>query len=145
MNTVKFGRRTPAAGGFRRRGSVPPPSVLSAQIERLYIACVSFALGVAGTAIGFTLGVVPYFRAQLDFSQYDWFFVTCVGIGTLVGAIIGAAFGPRWYRATEANPIVQRRLLSYLKRRQDTRVTAQRTIGTISLQSLLGKRTPEAS
>lgn len=107
----------------------------------MYVACISFALGVVGTAIGFTLGVMPYFREQLDFSQYDWFFVACVTLGAVFGFIIGVANGARWFRATEASPLIQRRMLAYLHRRgYDGRGVPQRTMNTISLSGLLGSR-----
>jgi len=114
--------------------------VLSARVEKLYVACVAFSLGVAGTAIGFVFGVVPYFRT-LNFSHYDWFFATCVGAGALVGFAVGVANGARWYRATEASPLTEKRMLAYLHRRGlDGRGVPQRTMNDATLRSLLGSR-----
>jgi len=113
---------------------------MSAKVEKLYVAAVSFALGVAGTALGFFLGVVPYFRVN-DVNKYDWFFATCVGIGALAGFIIGVVNGARWYNATEASPLIQKRMLSYLHRRcVDARGVPQRTFTGSTLRSLLGSR-----
>ena len=113
---------------------VPP------RVERLYVACVAFSLGAAGTALGFALGVVPYFRVT-DLSQYNWFFATCVGIGALAGFVIGVANGARWYRANEASPLVQRRMLAYMQRRGlEGRVVPQRTLNGTTLRALLGSR-----
>jgi hypothetical protein len=119
---------------------MPSTSVLSARVERLYITCVSFALGVAGTAVGFMFGVMPYFRSA-DLSQYDWFFSTCIAIGAFAGFLVGFANGARWYRATEASPLIQRRMLAYIHRRNhDGRGVPQRTLNGSSLRSLLGTR-----
>jgi hypothetical protein len=90
---------------------------LRARIERLYIASVAFTLGAAGTAVGFVFGIVPYFRPSIDMSQYDWFFVSCVAFGSLVGLCCGLAIAPRWYRDSEGSPHGQRRMLAYLPRR----------------------------
>jgi len=115
---------------------------MSARVEKLYIACVAFALGAAGTAIGFVFGVVPYFRFN-DFTRYDGFFATCVGIGALAGFVVGMANGARWYRRSEASPLIQRRMLAYLHRRGlDGRGVPQRSVNTVSLRSLLGARRP---
>jgi hypothetical protein len=107
----------------------------------MYIACVSFALGVVGTAVGFAFGVVPYFRATLDLTQYDWFFLTSIAICALIGFVIGVLNGGRWYRKTEASPLIQRRMLAYLERRgSDARGVTVRSVNTISLRSLLGTK-----
>lgn len=106
------------------------------------MAAVAFSLGVAGTAIGFAFGVVPYFRSS-DFSQYDWFFASCVGVGAFAGFVVGVANGARWYRATEASPLIQRRMLAYLHRRGlDGRGVPQRSVNDATLRSLLGARRP---
>jgi hypothetical protein len=109
----------------------------------MYIAYVSFALGAAGTAAGFTLGVVPYFRGQLDVSRYDEFFLGSVAIGTIAGFIVGAFNGSKWFRASEVSPLIQRRMLAYMQRRNsDARGVPQRTINAASLRKLIGSRAP---
>ena len=124
---------------------LPPPSVLARRVEGIYIACVSFALGAVGTAIGFTFGVVPYFRSAA-FGRYDWFFASCVGAGAVAGFIVGVANGARWFRASEASPLTQKRMLAYLRRRGlDVRGVPQRTLNSTTMRSLLGsRRTPRA-
>ena len=123
-----------------RSKRVPPTAVLAARVERLYVACVSLVLCVAGTAIGFTFGVVPYFRAA-DLAQYDWFFTSCIAVGACVGFLVGFANGARWYRASEASPLVQRRMIAYMQRRGlDARGVPQRTVNNHSLRALLGTR-----
>jgi hypothetical protein len=112
---------------------------LSARLERLYVATVAVALACAGGAIGFFVGVVPYFRLTIDVSRYDGFFLACVVIGAVAGAIVGLAFGARWYRTTEASPLVQRRMLAYVRRKNlDGRFGAQRTMANVSLRNLIG-------
>ena len=116
-------------GSVRRRlpSRVPIP-VLTARVERLYVACVSFALGAAGTAIGFTFGVVPYFRA-VDASRYNVFFAACIAAGAFAGFVVGLVNGARWFRADGATPVGQRRMMSYLRRRDfDERGLPQRTV-----------------
>jgi hypothetical protein len=109
-------------------------------VEKLYVACVAFILGVAGTGVGFAFGVVPYFRSS-DFSQYDWFFASCVGVGAFAGFLFGVANGARWYRSTEESPLIQRRMLAYLHRRGlDGRGVPQRSVNGATLRSLLGSR-----
>ena len=113
--------------------------MLSARVERLYVAAVSFALGVAGTAVGFLLGVIPYFHT-FNVTRYDGFFIACCLGGAVLGFFVGAANGARWYRSAEASPLVQRRMLTYLHRRGlDGRGVPQRTLNTASLRSLLGQ------
>lgn len=107
----------------------------------MYVAAVSFALGVAGTAIGFSVGVLPYFRATLDMSQYDWFFASSLAICTATGFIVGVLNGAKWYRSTEASPLIQRRMLAYMERRAATEAaTGVRTVNVVTLRSLLGKK-----
>lgn len=86
---------------------------------------------------------MPYYRAA-DVSQYDWFFASCVALGAIFGFLIGVANGARWYRASEASPLIQRRMLAYLKRHEgDARGVPQRTLNGASLRALLGpRRTP---
>ena len=117
--------------------------MLLARIEHLYIACVAFTFGAAGTAAGFALGVVPYYRAQFDLPQYDGFFAASVALGTLVGFVVGALNGPKWFRAAEVSPLIQRRMLAYLQRRNaESRGVPQRTINTSSLRRLVGSPPP---
>jgi len=67
--------------------------------------------------------------------------VGCVTIGALVGAVIGAMQGPKWYRAAEASPLIQRRMLAYMRRRgTGSGVIPHRTMNAISLRRLLGSR-----
>lgn len=100
----------------------------------------AFLLGVAGTVIGFAFGVVPYFRSA-NFTQYDWFFATCVGVGAFAGFLVGVANGARWYRKAEESPLSQRRMLAYLHRRGlDARGVPQRSVNDATLRSLLGSR-----
>jgi len=107
----------------------------------MYVAAVAFSLGVAGTAIGFAVGVIPYFRAALNPSQYDWFFLTSLGVCTVVGFIVGVANGARWYHATEASPLIQRRMLSYMQRKSaEENTTGVRTLNAVSLRSLMGTK-----
>lgn len=133
--------RTPRPASYRPgQTRLPPPSVLSARVEKLYVAFVAFFLGVAGTGVGFAFGVVPYFRAA-DFSQYDWFFGSCVGVGAFAGFLVGVANAARWYRAAEESPLIQRRMLAYLHRRGlDGRGVPQRNVNATNLRSLLGSR-----
>jgi hypothetical protein len=122
------------------------PRELSARIERLYVSFVCAFLCFAGGAIGFTLGVVPYFRITLDVSQYNGFFVACVGVGAMAGIAVGIVFGPKWYRATEASPLVQRRMLAYMRRKNlDGRYAGQRTMSAASLRQLIGNSAKNAS
>jgi hypothetical protein len=124
--------------GRRRRLTA---SELSARVERMYVACVAVALSAAGAAIGFTFGVVPYFREALDFSKYDGFFGWSVLIGALVGLTVGMANARKWYRAAEASPLLQRRMLAYLQRRgSNERGVSVRSMNVISLRSLMGAR-----
>jgi len=111
-----------------------PPEVLTARLERFYVACVAFAVGVAGTAVGFTFGVVPYYGAT-DASAHDRFFATCVIVGTLIGFLIGVANGLRLSRASRSSATTQKRLLSYIRRRSAGSVP-QRTIHRISVRPL---------
>jgi len=105
----------------------------------MYIACVAFALGVAGTAIGFTVGVLPYFRMTFDLTQYDWFFLASIAVCTGAGFIVGVLNGAKWYRASEASPLIQRRMLAYMHRRSsDDRHIPVRSMNAASLRSLLG-------
>jgi hypothetical protein len=132
--------RTPGPQYRPRSRRVPPTAELAARVERLYVACVSLLLCFVGTAIGFSFGVVPYFRSA-DVSQHDWFFTGSIVVGACVGFVVGFANGARWYRATEATPLVQRRMLSYLQRRGlDARGLPQRTMNNHSLRALLGTR-----
>jgi hypothetical protein len=132
--------RTPRPAHRPGHSRLPAPAVLSARVEKLYVAFVAFFLGVAGTGVGFAFGVVPYFRSS-DFSQYDWFFASCVGVGAFAGFVVGVANGARWYRATEESPLIQRRMLAYLHRRGlDGRGVPQRTVTGATLRSLLGSR-----
>jgi hypothetical protein len=125
----------------RPQSSVAPQSALAARLERIYIACVSFVLGVAGTIVGLVLGVAPYYRS--GHSTADWIFVTCVAAGTLIGLIVGIANGPKWYRASESSPLAQKRMLSYLRSKDlDSRYASQRTLNRVSLQALIGTRKP---
>jgi len=74
---------------------------------------------------------------------YDWIFATCVAAGTLIGLIVGIANGPKWYRASESSPLAQKRMLSYLRRKDlDSRYASQRTLNRVSLQALIGTRKP---
>ncbi len=112
---------------------------MSARVERFYIATVSFALGMAGCAVGFTFGVIPYFRVS-NFARYDGFFATCCIVGGLLGFFVGVANGARWYRSAEASPLAQRRMLTYLHRRGlDGRGVPQRTLNNAALRNLLGQ------
>lgn len=130
----------PAQPSYGRRRAVPS-SVLHARVERLYTACVAIALAAAGSAIGFTFGVVPYFRETIDFSKYDGFFGWSVAIGAMVGLALGVLNAQKWYRASEAPPLLQRRMLAYLQRqRSDERGVPVRSVNVISLRSLMGSR-----
>lgn len=90
------------------------------------MACVAFVVGAAGMAVGFTFGVVPYYGAT-DASAHDRFFAVCVGLGTLLGIVVGFVNGARLAKASQTSPLVQKRLLAYLRRRGETR-TSERTI-----------------
>lgn len=110
------------------------PEVLSARLERFYVACVAFVVGAAGTAVGFTFGIVPYYGAT-DASTHDRFFAVCVLVGTLIGFLIGLANGVKLSRASRPSATTQKRLLSYIRRRGDNRMP-QRTIHRINVQPL---------
>ncbi|HEY7995088.1 MAG TPA: hypothetical protein VID24_12825 [Candidatus Eremiobacteraceae bacterium] len=107
---------------------------MTARLERFYVACVAFVIGAAGTAVGFTFGVVPYYGAT-DASTHDRFFAMCVGVGTLIGFLIGLANGVKLSRASRASATTQNRLLSYIRRRSDSRIP-QRTLHRINVQPL---------
>jgi hypothetical protein len=126
---------------YGRRQIRLSPSILSGRVERMYVACVAFALGAAGSAIGFTFGVVPYYRDTIDFATNDWFFVVSVLIGALIGLVVGLANGQRWYRSAETSPLLQRRMLAYIKRRGvDGRGVPQRSLDSVTLRNLIGTR-----
>lgn len=110
------------------------PEVLAARLERFYIACVAFIVGAAGTAVGFTFGIVPYYGAT-DASVHDKFFAVCVIVGALIGFVIGLANGVKLSRASKPSSTTQKRLLSYLRRRGAGNVP-QRTIHRITVQPL---------
>jgi hypothetical protein len=58
-----------------------------------------------------------------------------------IGFVVGVANGARWYRASEASPLIQRRMLAYMERHAaDERPTGVRTLNAISLKSLLGTK-----
>ena len=118
----------------RSRSAHVRPEVLSARLERFYVACVAFVVGAAGTAVGFTFGVVPYYGAT-DASTHDRFFAMCVVVGTLSGFIIGLANGVKLSRASRPSATTQKRLLSYMRRRSDGR-TPQRTIHRINVRPI---------
>ena len=107
------------------------PAVLTARLERFYVACVAFIIGAMGTAVGFTLGIVPYYGAT-DASTHDKFFSICVVVGALIGFLIGLANGVRLSRASQPSQTIQKRMLSYIRRR-DSR-TPQRTIHRINVR-----------
>lgn len=111
-----------------------PPEVLAVQLERFYIACVAFIVGAAGTAVGFTFGIVPYYGAT-DASVHDKFFAVCVVVGALIGFAIGLANGVRLSRASNPSSTTQKRLLSYIRRRGAGNVP-QRTIHRITVRPL---------
>lgn len=119
---------------------------IAARVKRLYVAFVSFALGVAGTAIGFTVGVVPYFHSMRDLTRSDGFFLTSILICTAVGLIVGLINGAKWYRALDESPLAQKRMLAYMHRRNMAeRDTGVRSLNTASLRQLLGNgRRPKA-
>ena len=131
---------------FRSSGAPRPipqrrltPAELSARLEKFYIAVVAFALGVGGTAVGFMFGVIPYWHTR-SVGRYDGFFLTCCLVGAFAGFVVGVVNGARWYRAAEASPLVQRRMLTYLHRRGvDARGVPSRTLNAASLRSLLGQ------
>jgi hypothetical protein len=139
LATAPFKLRS-AAQRTQRPWHYRTSSTISARVERMYIAFVAFALGAAGTAIGFAVGVVPYFKATFDLTQYDWFFLSSISVCAVLGFIVGIANGARWYRATEASPLIQRRMLAYMHRHatDERGTTAVRTLNAISLRSLLG-------
>lgn len=110
------------------------PEVLTERLERFYVACVAFVVGAAGTAVGFTFGIVPYYGAT-DASAHDRFFAICVGLGTLLGFLIGLANGVKLSRASRPSPTTQKRLLSYIRRRADG-LMPQRTIRSFSVRPL---------
>ena len=118
----------------RPRAAFVQPEILTARLERFYVACVAFVVGAAGTAVGFTFGVVPYYGAT-DASTHDSFFAICVGAGTLLGFLIGLANGVKLSRASRPSPTTQKRLLSYIRRRVEGRIP-QRTIQRISVRPL---------
>lgn len=118
----------------RPRPAHVAPEVLSARLERFYVACVALVVGAAGTAVGFTFGVVPYYGAT-DASTHDRFFALCVGVGTLLGFLIGIANGIMLSRASRPSLTTQRRLLSYIRRRADGRMP-QRTLHRINVRPL---------
>ncbi|HYK52735.1 MAG TPA: hypothetical protein VEV38_04325 [Candidatus Eremiobacteraceae bacterium] len=107
---------------------------MAKRLERFYIACVAFIVGAAGTAVGFTFGIVPYYGAT-DASVHDKFFAVCVAVGTLIGFAIGLANGVKLSRASQPSSTTQRRLLSYIRRRGNGNMP-QRTIHRISVQPL---------
>jgi hypothetical protein len=112
---------------------------VAARVKHLYVAFVSFALGVAGTAIGFTVGVVPYFRSMVDLTRYDGFFLASILVCTSAGFIIGLANGAKWYRALDASPLSQKRMLAYMHRRNAAdRDAGVRSLNAAGLRQLLG-------
>jgi len=127
-------RPVPRPRPHRQRSANVRPEVLAARLERFYVACVAFVIGAAGTAVGFTFGVVPYYGAT-DASTHDRFFAMCVGVGTLIGFLIGLANGVKLSRASRPSATTQKRLLSYIRRRGDSRIP-QRTIHRINVRPL---------
>jgi hypothetical protein len=118
----------------RPRSAHVPLEVLTARLERFYIACVAFIVGAAGTAVGFTFGIVPYYGAT-DASIHDRFFAICVAVGALIGFLIGLANGVRLSRASQPSSTTQKRMLSYIRRRGAGDVP-QRTLHRISVRPL---------
>ena len=125
-------KRIPTPRPHRPRAVHVPPPILTQRLERFYIACVAFVVGAAGMAIGFTFGIVPYYGAT-DASAHDKFFAVCVGAGTLLGILIGFVNGMRLSRAAQTSPMVQKRLLAYLRRRGESQLP-QRTLHRISVR-----------
>jgi hypothetical protein len=111
-----------------------PLEVLTARLERFYIACVAFIVGAAGMAVGFTFGIVPYYGAA-DASVHDRFFAICVVVGALIGFAIGLANGVKLSRASRPSSTTQKRLLEYMRRRGAGNVP-QRTIHRITVRPL---------
>ena len=124
----------PRPRAHRPRPAHVPPEVLTARLERFYIACVAFIVGAAGTAVGFTFGIVPYYGAT-DASVHDRFFAVCVVVGALIGFAIGLANGVKLSRASQPSSTTQKRMLSYIRRRGAGNMP-HRTIHRISVQPL---------
>ena len=123
----------------------PTPSSFRPSAKGFYVVAVTAALGVLGGAIGFVIGIVPYYVASGDLAARDQVFGGCVALGIVGGLIWGAVRAPRWFRnQDDALTAGQGRMIRYLQRRRSpqgpTSDAAPRTLGAHYLEQVLGPK-----
>lgn len=123
----------------------PTPSSLGPSAKGFYVVLMTAVLGVVGAAIGFVIGIVPYYVANGDLAARDQVFGGCVALGIVGGLIWGAVRAPRWFKNQEdALTAGQGRMIRYLHRRRSpqspTSDAAPRTLGANYLEQVLGPK-----